>query len=72
MAVREEKETVVVHDHDGEPRRSNAGVWAVVTIVVIVLLFLLFGGMSLFRGGSAGTGAGGSVQAPTTGTGTGQ
>lgn len=69
MVEREEKQTVIV-DRD-EPRTSGAWVGVLIAIIIIILLFLLFGGMNMFRGGSTnapsvGPGSGSSgVQVPT-------
>ena len=59
-----QKETVVVKEGDHREERRSSGWIALVIGIVLLLLFLAFGGLNMFNG--QGSGANTSTQTPTT------
>ena len=47
------KEKTVIVDKDGERRPTYGWIWAIVVLVLIIVLFFLFGGMSWFTSSPA-------------------
>jgi|GEM_PF-2766168 len=82
MADRETEKETVVMDHDRDNRWGSPALVIGLVVLGIIVLFLLFGGASLFNGnsngnggsssgGSSNTNGGGSnVSVPSTGGGT--
>lgn len=62
-----EKETVVVKEGDHREERRSSGWIGLVIGIVLLLLFLAFGGLNMFNGG-AGTSNTTTAPTPTTNT----